>query len=115
MLERRVDDIFDSAKSILDIINITEFSDWKIKVMYTDSRSGGGTLPGLNLPSAALVLIHKKFSAKKIQYWLMQREIPIISRIESKMVWLDFRAVLKNDEEYLSKSILNLLKIEQLF
>ena len=72
-----------------------------MKIEETDSRTGGGALPELPLPSCALVISHPDYKAQHIQDWLRSEPIPIIVRVQEESVWLDFRTVFEEDEESL--------------
>ena len=95
---------------MMDKIHPESESEWKVKIEETDSRTGGGALPELPLPSCALVISHPEYKAQHIQDWLRSEPIPIIVRVQEESVWLDFRTVFEEDEESLKNSLHLLFK-----
>jgi len=71
------------------------------------SVAGGGSVPGLELPSYAIVPDMGK-SAEKLDDLLRQQKIPIIGRIEDGKLLLDVRTMFEDDFEYIAKKILNI-------
>ena len=110
LLERSKDEIRDQANRMMDEIHPESNSEWKVKIEETDSRTGGGALPELPLPSCALVISHREYKAQHIQDWLRSEPIPIIVRVQEESVWLDFRTVFEEDEESLKNSLHLLFK-----
>ena len=55
------------------------------------SRPGGGTLPQVEVPSAALVL--RPAASTQLARRLRQATVPIICRVEDNAVWLDLRCI----------------------
>jgi L-seryl-tRNA(Ser) seleniumtransferase len=108
LLERTVEEIREQAHKTKDSLQTNPDSEWKVSIQETDSRTGGGALPELPLPSCALVIQHHRFKAQQIQEWLRSQPTPVIVRIMAESVWLDFRTIFKEDEETLLNS-LNLL------
>ena len=108
LLERTVEEIREQAHKTKDSLQTLPDSEWKVSIKETDSRTGGGALPELPLPSCALVIQHHRFKAQQIQEWLRSQPTPVIVRIMAESVWLDFRTIFKDDEETLQNS-LNLL------
>ena len=84
-------------------INKTEESLWSLEIRETESKTGGGAMPDLNLGSAALVLDHPKWSALELQKWFRSQPVPVITRVHQDQVWLDFRTIFRKDFDELLK------------
>jgi len=65
-----------------------------------DGRSaiGGGTTPGLTLPTRLLALTRRDYSASALEAALRRLEPPIIARIERDRLVLDLRTVFEDEE-----------------
>jgi L-seryl-tRNA(Ser) seleniumtransferase len=108
-LERTQEEILGYVK---DLQNSVEFSpEWRVAVLETESMTGGGGLPDVRLPSAALFLSHERFTASEIQKKIRSAKPAIIAMIRHKQVVLDLRTVMKSQMVVLQK-ILQSLVIE---
>lgn len=71
-----------------------------VEVRESIGRVGGGTMPDVELPSAAVYLRHKKLSAEEISFKLRRgHEPPVIVRIQKDEIVLDLRCVTSEEEE----------------
>ena len=109
LLEQTTEEISDKIKDFLAKINITEKSLCSIEIRETESKTGGGTMPDLNLSSAALVLTHPKWSALELQKWFRSQPVPVITRVHEDQVWLDFGTIFQKDYDELLKVISRLI------
>jgi L-seryl-tRNA(Ser) seleniumtransferase len=68
-----------------------------------DGRStiGGGTTPGLTLPTRLLALRYDRLSSSVLEAKLRQLDPPIVARIEQDRVVLDLRTVFEDEESTL--------------
>ena len=68
-----------------------------------DGRStiGGGTTPGLTLPTRLLTLSRRDYSAASLEAALRRLDPPIIARIERDRLVLDLRTVFEDEDEIL--------------
>ena len=66
-----------------------------IKAEATPARAvaGGGTLPGIEIASWAVALVHPERSAPVVERALRLGEVPVIARIEDERLLLDLRTV----------------------
>ena len=62
------------------------------------STIGGGTTPGLALPTKLLALTHSRLSAAGLEAALRGLELPVIARIERDRVVLDLRTVFEDED-----------------
>ena len=97
LLEQTAKEISDKVKDFLAKTSITEKSLWDIEIRETESKTGGGAMPDLNLDSSALVLNHPKWSALELQKWFRSQPLPVITRVHEDQVWLDFRTIFHKD------------------
>ncbi len=74
-----------------------------------DGRStiGGGTTPGLTLPTTLLALTHRTLSADAFEAALRGLGMPVIARIEHDRVVLDLRTVFEDEDELLIAGLLS--------
>jgi L-seryl-tRNA(Ser) seleniumtransferase len=75
---------------------------WLAEVIDGESAVGGGSAPGVTVPTALVRLVRDGWSADRLESWLRGLETPIIARIQDDAVVLDLRTVAETDDEYLS-------------
>ena len=75
-----------------------------------DGRStiGGGTTPGLTLPTRLLALVHRSLSPDSIESALRRLDPPVIARIDNDRVVLDLRTVFEDEEDALTSGLLSI-------
>ncbi|MCX6550611.1 MAG: L-seryl-tRNA(Sec) selenium transferase [Acidobacteria bacterium] len=73
-----------------------------------DGRStiGGGTTPGLTLPTRLLALTHTRLSADSLEAALRRLDLPIVARIENDRVVLDLRTVFEDEDAAIADGLL---------
>ncbi|MEW5984375.1 MAG: L-seryl-tRNA(Sec) selenium transferase [Acidobacteriota bacterium] len=67
-----------------------------------ESTIGGGTTPGLSLPTRLLALAHRSLSPDALEGAFRRQDPPIIARIERDRVVLDLRTVSDDEDELLA-------------
>ena len=75
------------------------------EVVPSRSTVGGGTTPGLELPTFAIALRHRHRNAAWLDGWLRQRETAIVGRIENDRLLLDLRTVLPAEDGLLASTL----------
>jgi L-seryl-tRNA(Ser) seleniumtransferase len=85
--------------------------EWKLTVHENESMAGGGGIPEVKLPSAALCLHHKKISAMEIHQRLRSRSPAIVGVIRKDNVLLDLRTVMKSQLNSLRESLQSLVSV----
>jgi L-seryl-tRNA(Ser) seleniumtransferase len=75
---------------------------WQAEVIDGESAVGGGSAPGVTVPTALLRLAVDGWSPDHLEAWLRERPTPNIARIHEGAVVLDLRTVAEADDEYLS-------------
>lgn len=75
---------------------------WHVAMLSGASAVGGGSAPGLQLPTVLLSLSRDGQSPAQTERWLRSLDPPVIARIEHDRVVLDLRTVLPEQDEILS-------------
>ena len=83
-------------------------SRWHVALMSGTSAAGGGSAPGVELPTVLVALTHIDLSTNDIEGRLRESNPPIIARIEAGTVVLDLRTVFPEDEPRLVSALLQL-------
>ena len=81
----------------------------KTSVVTTQAQVGGGALPLLDLPSAAVALTPGRMTVNELDRALHQRQIPIIGRIEHDRYLLDVRTLLDGDAKIIQNALVDVL------
>ena len=72
------------------------------------STVGGGTTPGLELPTCVLAVTTSGLSPDEIEARLRQNDPPVVGRIENDRVLLDLRTVLPEQDHLVAEALLGL-------
>lgn len=96
-LKRRAAAIKRRAEKIGAIIHI--------EVRSVDSAMGGGSLPGVSIPSCGIAVSSKGLSADQISAMLRHNEPPIIARIAEDVVLIDVRTLLPGEDEAVADAL----------
>ncbi len=75
---------------------------WQVAMIGGASAVGGGSAPGLELPTVLLSISRAGESAAATEAWLRTLDPPVIARIEDDRVVLDLRTVLPVQDELLA-------------
>jgi len=70
----------------------------QVKVLESEGRAGGGSLPQAPLPSRALALSLPPLAPKELEARLHRTTTPVIGRVERGVVLLDLRTMLLGDQ-----------------
>ena len=79
---------------------------WQASVIDGESAVGGGSAPGVALPSALVRLARPGWSAARLDAWLRAQATPIIARILDGAIVLDLRAV----DDAMDEQIISMLR-----
>jgi L-seryl-tRNA(Ser) seleniumtransferase len=74
-------------------------------VVATGSKVGGGTTPGVELPSSAVALSHRRHGADWLDGWLRRHDPGIVGRIDDDRLLLDMRTVLDEEDETVARAL----------
>jgi L-seryl-tRNA(Ser) seleniumtransferase len=75
---------------------------WRVALVSGSSAVGGGSAPGLELPTVLLSIATDGESADATERWLRSLDPPVIARIEHDRVVLDLRTVLPEQDSTLT-------------
>ncbi len=81
-------------------------SGWNVTLVTGSSAIGGGSAPGVELPTVLLAIAHAVLSATALEERLRSLEPPVIARVDSGRVVLDLRTVLEHQDETLTEALL---------
>ncbi|MDC3414539.1 L-seryl-tRNA(Sec) selenium transferase [Aquibacillus sp. 3ASR75-11] len=70
---------------------------FRVHVEESTSQVGGGTMPGLELPTFIATIVHEQLSAHEVAAKLRAHTPPIISRIQDERVCIDFRTITEEE------------------
>ena len=82
----------------------------EISIIDGNSTIGGGSTPGLNLPTRLLAIKIPGESPESTETRLRDFEPPVIARIETDRIVLDLRTVLPQQDELLANLLLCLTR-----
>ncbi|MDN7245287.1 L-seryl-tRNA(Sec) selenium transferase [Planococcus shenhongbingii] len=106
---RPVEDIRQQAeKFISEIESQTEM--YKLDLKESTSQIGGGTMPGVELPTFMASVTHVKLSAQELAEKMRSCRPAIIARIQGERVCIDFRTI---EEGEMPEVVKGLMEIEQ--
>ncbi|MEW5924902.1 MAG: L-seryl-tRNA(Sec) selenium transferase [Candidatus Zixiibacteriota bacterium] len=96
-------ELYQRGRSLLDKIGAGD----RISLEGSQAEMGGGALPGIALPSVALVF-HSSISPEKLAALFRRSEPPVVGRISEGRFMIDLKAVDDDDAELLAEIIKNL-------
>jgi L-seryl-tRNA(Ser) seleniumtransferase len=76
-----------------------------VQILDGHSTLGGGSAPGMTIPSRLLALTVDGLSANSVETLLRQAEPPIIARIEQDRVVLDLRTIQPDEDEIVARAL----------
>jgi len=104
MLHLSAEEIETRAAAIAE--RLTE-GGWQVSLVSGVSAVGGGSAPGLALPTVLLAIGRDGMSADALESWLRTLDPPVVARIEDDRVVLDLRTVLVDQDELLTVLLLD--------
>ncbi len=75
---------------------------WRVALISGSSAVGGGSAPGLQLPTVLMSIAREGESADETERWLRSLDPPVIARIEHDRVVIDLRTVLPDQDAVLA-------------
>ncbi len=76
-------------------------SGWTTSVVAGESAIGGGSAPGVTVPTALVQVSLPGWSATRLEAWLRGLDVPVIARIQDDAVMLDLRTVAEDEDALL--------------
>ncbi len=95
MLTAHVGDIDARARVVADALRA---AGWQADVIDGFSAVGGGSAPGVELPTKLIALSRGHESPDRLDAWLRSRTPPVVGRIEKHRLVLDLRTVLPDED-----------------
>lgn len=104
MLQASPDEIESRAQSMATTL---ASAGWRVAMLSGASAVGGGSAPGVTLPTVLLSLARDTESPDALEQWLRSLDPPVIARIEHDRVVLDLRTVLPDQDTVLISLLTN--------
>jgi L-seryl-tRNA(Ser) seleniumtransferase len=95
MLTLSVEAIDARARALADTLRD---AGWEAEVIDGHSAAGGGSAPGVELPTRLVALSRAGWSADRVEAWLRNAARPVVARIENGRVVLDLRTVAPDED-----------------
>lgn len=99
------------AEKILAEVGSTE--SLQVRIADDTSAVGGGSLPGIELPTVVLRLRSSSLTADELSHRLRIGRFRVFSRVHQDDVVLDLRSVLVDDDEWLGSAVRSLIEFRQ--
>ncbi len=77
---------------------------YKIDLKESTSQIGGGTMPGVELPTYVAAITHLRFSSQELSQNLRGCSPAIVTRIQDNQVYIDFRTIEEQEMQLLTDS-----------
>jgi L-seryl-tRNA(Ser) seleniumtransferase len=106
MLARTPAQIEGRARRLADALRAS--GDYDAEIIDGRSTLGGGTSPGLTLPTRLLALTHRSLSPDSLESALRRLDPAVIGRIDRERVVLDLRTVFEDEDEVLMDGLLTI-------
>lgn len=85
-------------------LSAKSFKHLEVSLTACNSTTGGGTLPGLKIPSFG-IQIKSEYPPNKLAALLRQSTIPVITIVQNDEVIVDFRTIFDDEEELLLEAL----------
>ncbi len=105
MLTMGVADIGRRARALADRLAA---AGWAVDIIDGESTVGGGSAPGVVLPTRLVSLSRSPWSPDALDARLRTLEVPIVGRIEHDRFVLDLRTIAPGDDERLAAALMSL-------
>jgi len=100
-LTEKLADVTKRAKKLLSMLRKEHLEGLAISVKKGFSMSGGGSLPGQEIPTMLLSIVSTRMSPSSIEERLRQLDVPIIARIAEDEVLFDMRTIEEGEFPYI--------------
>jgi len=104
MMARSPESLEARARVLLERLAAT--GRYECEIVDGRSAIGGGSTPGLTLPTRLLALTHRRLSPDAFEAALRGLDLPVIARIEHARIVLDLRTVFEDEDEPLALGLL---------
>jgi L-seryl-tRNA(Ser) seleniumtransferase len=106
MLTRTPAEIETRARRLADALDMS--GNYATEIIDGRSTVGGGTTPGVTLPTRLLALTHRSLSPDSLESALRQLDPAVIARIDHERVVLDLRTVFEDEDDVLIGGLLTI-------
>lgn len=103
MLSASVDSLRMRARQLA--VEIGELPGCEVEIANETATVGGGSLPGVDLPTVVLQIRSRSMSADELSRRLRLGSIRVFGRIQQDDVLLDLRSVLPEDDSRLALAV----------
>ncbi len=93
MISQSYTSVARKAQRLVKMIGPLDRGNFSLDLVDGSSKTGGGALPLLEMPSRLLCLVPGRLSSPFMEAWLRSHEPPIITRVERERVLLDVRTI----------------------
>lgn len=97
MLTQKVTELTDKANNLAEGLKNVFKEKGNIKILDDVSEVGGGSLPGIQIPTKVVALMVKNCPVEDLAKRFRESFIPVIGRIKNDMFLLDMRTVSDDD------------------
>jgi L-seryl-tRNA(Ser) seleniumtransferase len=81
---------------------------WNLIIKEDTSQLGGGTMPGVEIPTIVVAASHNQLSSQQIFDELRLGNPAIVTRLKKDYVLIDFRTVTEEEIPFLINAILHI-------
>ena len=113
MLMSSYEEIGIRAGEMADRLAAVGNSRLSVSLLDRASKTGGGSLPLLDLPSRCVVVEIEGMSADTVEKRMRAHEPPIIGRIDGDRFIMDMRTVQPEDQEVIEQAVVQLLEKDE--
>ncbi len=100
MLQMTADDVRPRAQALADRVN--QLAGWRAELVAGVSAVGGGSAPGVDLPTWLVAVEKEGLGADALDARLRSQTPPVVARIERDRLVLDLRTVAREDDQRLA-------------
>ncbi len=109
MLTQPADTLRTRAKAMKTAIDAAKPA-LSVRVAACDSETGGGSMPGTNIPSYGIAIRSVRINAGELSRLLRHNEPPIVARVAGDEVLIDMRTLLDGDDGIVRDAIITIGK-----
>lgn len=110
-ITRPIENIRQQAEAFIEELG-SRTSAYRSDLLESTSQIGGGTMPGVELPTYMAALSHDAMPAHILSDRLRENRPPVITRIQDQRVCIDFRTVSEAEGQEVVESLLEIAQTE---
>ncbi len=101
-----VDEICKKAEKFISMVENTLQEQCEISIEEHAAEVGGGTLPGVTIPSCAAVIRPQQMAVHQLERKLRLGSPPVIGRVNQEQLILDFRTIQDEEIDEVSRAVM---------